>query len=246
MTMPWSNQSVSLIVVEAGGGGFVGLFVYSGAPAVGNLIASIAPAAGTDPYGNGYGQGIESQLSGTTVTLNGGVVTFGGGATLNGTSSHEIQISSGSVVGQHPALIQLDPQNIPSAGGLVTSDTIQAWDPSQAFHSTAETWHSLGTLAGYTVNEGRYRLTPEGELELDIDVTPGGANAALTAFSNTLPAAYQPAINRRFPMATTRNVTAGDNWPRVVVDAGTGVVQVQAPLANITNNQSCNQRVPLT
>ncbi len=38
-----------------------GIFVYSGTPATGNLIASIASAAGTDTFGNIYPQGIYSQ-----------------------------------------------------------------------------------------------------------------------------------------------------------------------------------------
>lgn len=59
MTQPWSNQAVSLIVIIAGGG-FTGLFVYSPTPAAGNLIDSIAPAGGTDPYGNTYLSGITS------------------------------------------------------------------------------------------------------------------------------------------------------------------------------------------
>src|SRR5690242_11598887 len=35
-----------------------GFFVYNGVPAAGNLIASIAAAAGTDGFGNAYGQGL--------------------------------------------------------------------------------------------------------------------------------------------------------------------------------------------
>jgi hypothetical protein len=56
----------SLVVSGAG----QGVFVYSSAPALGNLIVSIASAAGTDAYGNPYPQGINvttGQISGTTV-----------------------------------------------------------------------------------------------------------------------------------------------------------------------------------
>lgn len=35
-----------------------GNFVYSGTPALGNLIVSVAPAAGTDQFGNTYLQGV--------------------------------------------------------------------------------------------------------------------------------------------------------------------------------------------
>jgi hypothetical protein len=40
-----------------------GAFFYSGAPAAGNLIASIASVAGTDPFGNAYPAGFNSQVS---------------------------------------------------------------------------------------------------------------------------------------------------------------------------------------
>ncbi len=56
---PWSNQTVGLIVIDATTG-FSGLFVYNGAPANGNLIASIAAGSGTDPYGNSFEAGISS------------------------------------------------------------------------------------------------------------------------------------------------------------------------------------------
>jgi hypothetical protein len=38
-------------------GGDEGLFVYSGPPAFGNLLISIAAEAGTDNYGNSYPEG---------------------------------------------------------------------------------------------------------------------------------------------------------------------------------------------
>lgn len=56
--MPWTNQAVTLIVLEEEATGFSGLFGYSPAPGTGNLIFSIAAAAGTDPYGNTYPAGL--------------------------------------------------------------------------------------------------------------------------------------------------------------------------------------------
>lgn len=40
-----------------------GLFVYNGTPAAGTLLMSVAPAAGTDPYGNTYPQGEQLGVS---------------------------------------------------------------------------------------------------------------------------------------------------------------------------------------
>lgn len=59
MSGSWSNPTQTLIVVQADGT-FTGLFIYSPTVGAGNLIASIAAAAGTDPYGNAYFEGINS------------------------------------------------------------------------------------------------------------------------------------------------------------------------------------------
>lgn len=57
--MTWGSNVFPLLIVTSGGG-FTGLFVYSPAPGPGNLIASIAAQAGTDPFGNAYRAGITS------------------------------------------------------------------------------------------------------------------------------------------------------------------------------------------
>jgi hypothetical protein len=64
----WSSQVViaSQVIIQ---GAADGLFVYNGAPALGNLIVSAAAQAGTDPYGNTYPQGLQvtvGVISGTT------------------------------------------------------------------------------------------------------------------------------------------------------------------------------------
>lgn len=53
--MGWQN--IYAAVLTAGNTTVInqqGLFVYNGKPALGNLIASLAPTGGTDPYGNVY------------------------------------------------------------------------------------------------------------------------------------------------------------------------------------------------
>src|SRR5260370_8988036 len=47
-----------------------GAFFYSGAPAAGNLVASIAPPAGTDPFGNNDLAGPTSQAATFPTPLN--------------------------------------------------------------------------------------------------------------------------------------------------------------------------------
>jgi hypothetical protein len=72
----WNNQLVSLIIISAGGG-FTGFFMYSPVPGPGNLITSIAPVAGVDPFGNAYPAGVTvGEAPG--VQANMGVVTPGG------------------------------------------------------------------------------------------------------------------------------------------------------------------------
>jgi hypothetical protein len=67
----WSNNTTSLIILVEQTSGFSGIFGYSPVPGLGNLIFSLSAAAGTDPYGNAYPQGLSSTLgsiSGTTIT----------------------------------------------------------------------------------------------------------------------------------------------------------------------------------
>ena len=59
---PWTNQAINLIVLTEQTTGFSGLFGYSPAVGAGNLIFSVAAAAGVDPYGNSYPQGVSSTV----------------------------------------------------------------------------------------------------------------------------------------------------------------------------------------
>ena len=63
---PWTNQAVSLIILTEQTTGFSGLFGYSPAVGYGNLIFSAAAAAGVDPYGNSYPQGVSSTVGNIT------------------------------------------------------------------------------------------------------------------------------------------------------------------------------------
>jgi len=94
------------------------------------------------------------------------------------------------------------------------------------------TWASLGTLANYTVNVGRYRTTTRGEIELDISVTSAGANAASVTFSNALPAGYGGGSSTAYPLASNRLVAAADSIPRVIVDSAGNVTVAQTANVN--------------
>lgn len=90
--------------------------------------------------------------------------------------------------------------------GSQTTDIVYAWHPGSS-RQAEETWQSLGTLAGATVNKARYRLLPDGEVKIEIDITFGSSTALPITFSNTLPAAYQPpgSVDVRSPFAQTNS-----------------------------------------
>lgn len=88
MTVPWNNQLQSLVIVTAPAGQYAGIFVYSPAPGLGNLIGSWAAQAGTDPFGNSYPQGLNvavGSISGTTFTGVNFIINTSGLFFYNGT-----------------------------------------------------------------------------------------------------------------------------------------------------------------
>lgn len=118
-----------------------------------------------------------------------------------------------------------------------------------------ESWQSLGTGPGgtWTINQARYRLTADGETEIDIalNAQTGGGSAGTFAMSNTLPAAYQFAGNysRSFPLGYNGTVTSGAASGCILVDgAGTatpGRVRLQLPAMPATTNMCGTVRMPL-
>ncbi len=108
---------------------------------------------------------------------------------------------------------------------------------------TTDTWHTLGTLTGYTVTVGRYRLTPDNCVEIDVEVVAGGANASSVTFSVTLPAQYRPLADRRPPISTNKTVAAGDISPRLFVGSAGAVQVIQT--ANNGQLLGTTVRIPL-
>lgn len=279
-----------------------GIFIYSAAPALGNLVISITSLGGTDPFGNVYKAGFNNYGSTFSLQASNGAVFFtdnnfsvnaarvgistsgiggqtvalGSGNTQIGVPIGSLAISDGSVPGGTPvanfnglfqallaqiittspsgnllvvqnnssgpsgsaiqvhvaaaldnalgidvaadafnrirfntAGFRIGPGNVTqdarferSSPGVFLSDTIVDNNGG-----VAETWHSLGTLTGATVNIARYRMMPDGVVHIEIDVVWGVATAAATlTFSNTLPVAYRPLaadVDVRRPMSMT-------------------------------------------
>lgn len=106
---------------------------------------------------------------------------------------------------------------------------------SSSAEPVPEGWHSLGSLTGATVNIARYRMMPDGMVQMQIDVTFGGNTAVPITFSNTIPLAYRPLasdVDVRQPMAQTNG--AG-GIARIFVGQASGAAPGQVQLAALSN-----------
>lgn len=216
--MGWRTLVITAAkVVVAGPNG--GVFIYSGAPAFGNLVSTDVAVGGTDPFGNTYLPGkteysvsviaphkvtainiFQSTISWQTAPNPGG--SFGAISSINAVSQ--------SVVGLPPLSMTIGQGN--------TGEAVTFADPVVAPILAAapgtgvpETWHLITMDAGWSTVAGyaapQYRLLPTGDIEF-----AGTANhasfAVTTALnsSNPLAAAYQPATRHPY-----RNGDGGGN-----------------------------------
>ena len=212
-------------------------------------------AGGTAPAGGAAGgKGGTGTSGGPTAGSAGSAPGAGGGGAGAGASA---RAGGNGAAGQVRLTYVSPPTIIFSVASAAGTDQFGTAFPANAYfnqpiapqqpgaaNATAEVWHSLGTLTGFSVTEGRYRLVTENEVEIDIDVTGSGTHAASVAWSTTLAAAYRPAVNHTQPLSTNRNVVAGDGNQRFTLDT-TGVVTVLFPVANTTNAYRGCARVPL-
>lgn len=237
-----------LVIISGANGG---LFIYSGTPAAGNLIASIAAAPGTDPYGNAYLDGVVTYGTGTPPNSftqdRGGQIFWGDtGTGAQVAVNAVIQLNDPAVVTASPALEILSPE---TAAGTLSALMVagQSQNLSQpalvqvqpylvpAQPGTGpggfnpEVWHSL-TLTGWT-GTFKYRLTAENEVQLSWQLTAPAAGVNNTTFA-TLPVGYRPTTTRTFPTASD-SVTASTMGLMFV--QSTGVIQVNHIIASATN-----------
>lgn len=231
LTLPFGKTTGRRIVLN-GANGTIEVF-----NAANQLVGSISPIAQNDSSGNflspvftAYNTVTPEQIA----SLQGGVVQvgFGGG-------NFDMEPSNADIGALHMA----------GNGGGTLFEFFNA--ATQQIYSTGkyaarnpttgnpETWQSLGSPAatGYNTLFGRYRLTPEGETEIDIQLqaTPGAGTAGVYTFANLLPAAYQFAgtIARSYPLGYNGTLTAGVNAGSVLIDAASsanpGRVRIQIP-----------------
>jgi hypothetical protein len=213
----WDEPGVlSVVLIESNIPGS-GLFVYSGQPAAGNLIASIAAAAATDSFGNNYVAGEASYAATFATAINGGQIVWYSGSLAAGWSSVATAVAH-AVVPQGlviSAAAEIALVNSAGSSGLTLGTPvgpnvtllsgavgdITAGVPGAA--NTVETWHAMSPLLNSWANQAapvvqaQYRkvASPPNSVEVI-----GGLNAAaataITFF--TLPAGYRPASAQTF------------------------------------------------
>lgn len=205
----------------------LGIFIYSGPPALGNLILSSSPVAGTDQAGNIFPAGFYQYdpVTGDTVTIDAGQITFsnlgytGAPGSLQYVFGDLVMTSPSPIGGTGSQLVltaaPLQPyaQLQSAAGGAIPLYTAQPNGPG-----VQESWHSLtGFAAGWAIGSGsaEYMLTPMNELKIAIrNLSPGTTTTdgtTILSSANGIPSAWQPATARRFPVAVNilRQASAG-------------------------------------
>ena len=195
-----------------------GEFIYDGTPGVGNLSASSVPGTTTvlDPFGNVALPGdtvyqTPIALDSAAMSMQQGIIIWysWNGAGWGVGPSIDWALPNGFIEFLGAPLRSLD--------GTASSPTLIITD----------SWNSLGSLTGYTVNSGRYRLTTWGSYEIDVNVTSLGANAANTTFSIPLPAGYSGGSSTAYPLTANYVLAAGDAHPRLIVTSGGAVTVAQ-------------------
>lgn len=149
----------------------MGLFVYDGVPANGNLIANISAAAGTDEFGNAYLAGIVSYSGPVFASLNdsnlllglvseaidAGVVGLSGGGTVFLSSpSHLSDPATMALIAGNDAATPLNSASYPHVDIGASTAGVAAWLNGPLINSsvnggvsTAETWHAPSYAANW-------------------------------------------------------------------------------------------------
>lgn len=203
-----------------------GLFIYDGTPAAGNLVASIAAAAGTDSFGNTYLAGIVTYAGQGFVSLNVGNLELG----LTSDEAHAGLVSligTNAIQANSPTTAsRTDMATWELVNGLTTvTPTTDAGYPhfdvgagtngvTQWLHgalvyatanggvSTAETWQtpSLGSGWASGPSGGSFRglrYRRDGEDNLILSGTVHSTSTTPSATLFTLPTGYRPAAGER-------------------------------------------------
>lgn len=272
-TAPGSSSVIrARIIIVTGPGDGVFAYASGTTPGLGNPpIAWLTGGGLVDPYGNVLpsvmgveGDGIFSSTGGSGTTFIAGnliaiVPTGGGSSAIFGAPfpGAAYMVSGTEPAADSEAFLYLLSTLASGAFGApqaILTGTLVASVPGGPA-TTAETWHSLGAAGatGCTLLEARYRLTAEGECEIDIALEAGGAGstAGTYTWSNALPAAYQFQGNflRNYPFPFNAPITTATQNSVIVVDGnGTGSpgrvrMTIPAVAANVFFTGTC--KIPL-
>lgn len=193
-----------------------GLFFYSGTPAAGNLITSLAGFSGTDAFGNAYPQGLSIHESGKSIVagLTGGapLLYFVSGllAISNGAAFQDIVLGSGTaqfdllqLIGAEDSTqldLMLSTWSSSSADGTNKAQaTTQYKDPSGGFHTYAAADYTgfhvnAGSMVAVDPTTGTARATPA--------AAESWHNATITSALWTVTGAATPARYRLEPQGS--------------------------------------------
>lgn len=184
--------SGSLTIVGSAGG----VFVYSGTPAAGNLILSIAGASGTDAFGNAYPQGFAtSATSGDQI-----IITPQGPGGLP-----EIDFFSSVYPGQKAEIFADNAGRIAFTGFPFTSnfgDVLKGY----AYLSNQQDYFGFANnITG--IPEGGFVQINDNSIEIGINAPSGGGNSPLilqgqNSLTSTLPV----------QVGVWANVSFNTNW----------------------------------
>ncbi len=116
----WSDQAISLLVLDEETGGWSGIFGYSPAPGAGNLVFSLAAAAGTDPYGNTYPAGLSTTAGNSTIEGDDYLLNSSGAFFYNG------KPAAGNLIASIAAASGTDPFGNAYSSGLMFGGTASA------------------------------------------------------------------------------------------------------------------------
>lgn len=230
---------VTATIVQVIGGPNSGIFVYSGAPGAGDLIASMVGATTADQFGNAvqpdaftvYGAGGQQIL----MALSGGVaqLIMPTGATFEGTAANVASGLTGSGNAQVMEMLLSGPKGN-AAGGtdwtqiqFVSDNKIGSSAAQAAFNyiDTAGTVHVFAQLVstGFIINTGRLNGITPGTFGLSNPGATAGAPPTGTATQASSFASGSPALSYLTAFASTYNTTVAAVQAIVTGLSGWGV-----------------------
>jgi hypothetical protein len=202
-----------------------GIFFYSGPPATGNLIISIANTAGTDPYNNAYPEGWSIGASGTGQKIVGGVnagspLIYFLSAIANALNNAALQLTTaGAGAAAHDTLVIKSSQDQThtdyvaiNLNGNSQDGTTQTTSLSLAYVDTGGTAHFQ-----LIVTAGGVSIPVELTQLFTADATPMLAQTNVTVTSNS---AFIMQTHFVAASLALKTIVTGDAHSRFLLDAG--------------------------